>query len=412
MVGDKLKKNKVVIIYSTIELVNGNSAGSARTMNYARALSSSCDVIILTFIRLKNISNENLIEIEPGIYTCGNKAKNNKFISKLFYYINIIYFLKSIVKLLTEVGDSKQKALLFYPTVEVFIDYMTVAYIIKYKKLSVVYESNEVRKYSTDFEINPLSYNSKFQRIKYGYSEKLTRYFSGLICISTNIENYFIKYNHNIIRIPILSNINNIKKSEVCKFQSGDIFKMRFFGSVSYYKENLNEFLQCLKILKIKNNSLKFVVEFYGPIDNISSEKLNASIVELQLDEQVFYRGKLNQREVNENMQKCHLLVIPRGESLQNHYGFSTKLSEYLSSGVPCFVTDVSDNALYIKDDVNGFIVEPNNIYAFVQKLSYIIFNYNDIVENITKNSFITVKDHFLYSNYSKQLDNFLCSKN
>jgi len=412
MVGDRLNKNKVVIIYSTIELVNGNSAGSARTMNYARALSSSCDVILLTFIRLKNISIENLIEIEPGIYTCGNKAKSNKIVSKLFYYIKIIYFLKSIVKLLKALGDFKQKSLLFYPTVEVFIDYMTVAYIIKYKKFNVVYESNEVRKYSTDFEINSSSYNSKFHRIKYDYSEKLTRYFSGLICISTNIENYFIKYNHNIIRIPILSNLDNIKKVEVVKFQNGDFFKMRFFGSINYYKENLNEFLQSLKMLKTKNISHKFIVEFYGSIDNISSEKLKASILELQLEEQVFYRGKLNQEEVIENMQKCHLLVLPRGASLQNHYGFSTKLSEYLASGVPCFVTDVSDNAIYIKDDVNGFIVEPNNIYAFVQKLSYIINNYNDIVENITYNSFKTVEDHFLYSNYSKQLENFLCSKN
>jgi len=409
MVGSKLNSNNVVLIYSTIELVNGNSAGSARVMNYARALSSSCDVVLLTFLRLKNISLKNLIEIEPGIYTVGYIINSNKIVSKLFYCIRIFYFLKSIVSLLEEFGNLKNKTLLFYPSTKVFIDYMTLVYLIKYKKFRIIYEANEIRKYSADFEINSFNFNLKLQKLMYGQSEKLTKYFSGLICISTNIEKYFKKFNSNTIRIPILSNLN-IKEYKEIIYQKNEIFRIGFFGSVSICKENLLLFLRSLAELKEIKPNLKFIVEFYGPIDLETNNKLPKLILNLGLHNIVFYKGQVKQINVISLMRNFHLLVLPRGANLQNHYGFSTKLSEYLVSGTPCLVTNVSDNALYINDNDNGFIVEPDNLKAFSNKLIFIIENYNSFHKKMVKSSFMTVEKHFQYTNYSNILSQFICS--
>lgn len=410
MVGDSIINKNLIVIYSTIELVNGNSAGSARVMNYARALSESCDVILVSFKRLRNISIDNLIEIEPNIYTVGQKLKSNKFTSKLFYYFRIFYFLIRINKLLKSIDDSKSKTLLFYPTVEVFVDYISVAYLIKYKRLKIIYEANEVRKYSSDLEKNPNGIKSRYLKIKYSCSEKLTKYFKGIICISTGIEKYFRKYNSNTIVIPILSNLTFKIGEKELSYKTSDIFRIGFFGSISFNKENLQLFLETLHDLKKTRPNLNFVVEFYGSIDKVNKSKLYSSISKLELDKNIYYKGQVLQKNVISLMKHFHLLVLPRGNTLQNHYGFSTKLSEYLQSGTPCLVTNVSDNALYIVDNKNGFIVEPDDKHAMLNKLIFIMENYETYCNKIVNYSLLTVKRYFYYKNYSTILKNYLCS--
>jgi len=105
------------------------------------------------------------------------------------------------------------------------------------------------------------------------------------------------------------------------------------------------------------------------------------------------------------------LLIIPRPLNLQTKYGFSTKLSEYLISGVPVLVTNVSDNSLYIKDGYNGFIVEPGNYKKMGEKILYVISNYNKLKKTISMNAYQTAKEYFNYSNYSKDIFNFIFSK-
>ncbi len=409
MVGDKIDKKKIIIIYSTIELVNGNRAGSARVMNYARALSENCNVVLVTFKRPLNISNNYLDKIENGIFTVGKKSSNNKLIKKLFYAFSVLKFLIKINSLSKKLVNEKVKiTFLLYPTTEVLIDFLTVLYFIKIRKYKVFYEVNEVRKYSSNLFTKPYNFFNLYQRIKYSISEKLTKYFAGLICISTNIEKYFKKYNANTLRIPILSNTNKENIIVKNKFKKGAVFKIGFFGSVSYKKENLELFLYSLDSFKNKSPTIKFIVEFYGPIDNYTEVMLKLKTKELNLSKNVFYKGKLKQYKVLTVMKNFHLLVLPRGNNLQNQYGFSTKLSEYLMSGIPCLVTDVSDNAIYIQDNYNGFIVPPDNLDAFVQKLEYIILHYNTF-ENIGNNAIKTVKEHFYHLNYSNDLFKFLC---
>lgn len=80
-----------------------------------------------------------------------------------------------------------------------------------------------------------------------------------------------------------------------------------------------------------------------------------------------------------------------------------------MTSGVPFLVTDVSDNALFIKDGYNGFIVQADNIKIMSDKLLQIIENYNSYLPQIILNSKETVKEKLLFKNYSDQLENFLC---
>jgi len=99
-----------------------------------------------------------------------------------------------------------------------------------------------------------------------------------------------------------------------------------------------------------------------------------------------------------------HLLILPRPLTRQTKFGFSTKLSEYLISGIPVLVTDVSDNSAYIKDNYNGFVIPPGSEILMENKILEIMENYNENARRIAGNAFLTVREYFDYKLYTKPL--------
>ena len=102
-----------------------------------------------------------------------------------------------------------------------------------------------------------------------------------------------------------------------------------------------------------------------------------------------------------------NLLILPRPLNTQTNFGFSTKLAEYLISGVPVLVTDVSDNKIYIKDGFNGFMVDEISATGFEKKLIDIVGNYEVEKHIVSKEAFNTAKNHFDYRLYKDILTNF-----
>ncbi len=102
---------------------------------------------------------------------------------------------------------------------------------------------------------------------------------------------------------------------------------------------------------------------------------------------------------------------MPRGYSIQNKYGFSTKLSDYLNHQKLVLVTDISDNKMYIDDGVNGFIVPPDNPELMYKKLIYIVENLEAVERTVLPNVLSTSINQFHYKNYGTVLRNFLLKK-
>lgn len=160
---------------------------------------------------------------------------------------------------------------------------------------------------------------------------------------------------------------------------------------------------------RLKSKYKNFELHLYGPINKDTKKLLLNDIPEkFGIKDNVFYHGFVDQKNIINEMRKYNLLILPRPLNMQTHFGFSTKLSEYMVSGVPVLVTDVSDNGLYIKDGYNGFIVKPGDAKIMANKILYIIDKYKQLVELIGMNALVTAKNNFFYANYSKSLVEFL----
>ncbi len=409
-------KNKPtsIIIISTIALYNGNSAGSSRMSKFADAIAMYGTAYLFSFIPKCKIKPTDIIQVKKNIFVNKCQTKNNIF-TKLFYPVYLLDFLISIVKYFDQ--EKSNYVFYLYPSTKPLLDLFVVIYLIWIKGKTVFYEANEIRRFIPQLQkrVNiikhPIAYINKYRSlIKYSLSEKLTQYFSGLVCISTNIEEYLKKYNHNTIRIPILTEYHEPKNQLSLNYNINEPFKICFGGMVSVKKENLLLFIDALSRVNSKYPNFQFTL--YGQVKNEDHQILLKRAKEHNISEKIVFMNKVSQKDLVNIYREHYLLVLPRGYNLQNHYGFSTKITEYLESGVPCLVTNVSDNGLFIKDHVNGFIVEPDNPDAMAEKIIQIIFSYNEIAGSISNNALDTVRNKLNYRVHAEKLYNFLTEKN
>jgi|GEM_PF-899658 len=406
---------KHLFILSELMLSGGTDAGSARMRNAARAFAAEGVKVYLCSIKMsKRIGVDTLKEIHPNIYLVGAEGNNNpsdfrKRMTMIFNIFVAANYVRQIFKLSAQMKG--EKAFYVYPQPAVSLDVVSIVYGKFIKKFRIYADINEwrlgilkLRKYPRQIFIKMYRmYRFSIHFLKYHLSERLTKYYDGLVVISTNIESYFKKYNRNLLRIPILSNTSDVPFRESPSFVQGDTFSMCFTGMISKEKEGFDVLYKALSVVKRAFSS--FELNLYGPVSKREKGHLLEDLPsKYGIRENIFHHGVVPHEDVVAAMQKSHLLIMARPLNSQTKYGFSTKLAEYLVSGVPVLITDVSDNALYIKDGENGFVVEPGNPDQLADKIVSIISNYARLKDVIGKNAYRTAQRCFDYSNYSKSL--------
>ena len=386
-------------IFSNIDF-SKKSASATRMGYYAKALSSDVNKVYFLSCSKNKISDEDFIEVETNVFRL-------KKIQSTTGPISTFKFLKRMNSFASKnIGEN---IFFLYPYPLVFLEVLSILYLKYYRKNPLYSEFNEIRKYSSSFHA-PIS----LKKIKYSFKkivfkttfsliEPLLCFFDGLVCISSNIEAYAHKFNKNTLRIPILTDPDRAIENPLEKFQTKSTFNIGFSGSIAPSKENLADFINVLDTLIESGYKISF--NLCGHIAKSYEKELLQKIKESGY---INYFGNLNETELSAFLSSQDLLVIPRGYTKQNNYGFSTKLSDYLNHEKVILVTDISDNALYIKDGNNGFIVPANNNEAMSEKLKYIIENFKTFEKRIVDSAYETSKKMFHYSNFKNELEVFL----
>lgn len=386
-------------IYSNCDY-SVKSAATTRMLYYAKALADTENRVYMVSCCSDKLIQDKFLEIEPNIFVLEKKKLTDKYFSIISFLVVLNNFSKS---------KEGENTFILDPYSYFFIQVMSVFYMIIMKKHKVYYELNEVVKYSSYFH-DPIS----LRRIKYSLKKMLYRpifkiadalmsYYAGLICISTNIEAYGKRYNKNTLIIPILTDpeikINTSQK----KYAKIGFFNIGFSGSIVPSKENLLEFVEVVN--KLQENGYMIAFNLCG---TISKRDHLALIGNGDMENTIKYYGNLDERELSAFLSQQNLLVIPRGFTLQNNFGFSTKLSDYLNHKKVVLVTDISDNGLYIQNGVNGFVVPPDNMKKMYEMLIYIMKNFDDFEESIIANAYQTSKNKLDHRLYKEKLSAFL----
>lgn len=394
-----------VFIISTAKIIKGNSAGSQRVLNIAKSLAvGGVNVFLCSYNDIFKGPLENTDYHQGIIHLHSSADKKNDFLHMLEYLRSVNKFIET---------RKSEKSLYLYPTTFIAKDFMYLFYFKIIRRYKLYCDINELRATNVFSSVPPPGNIRRtffflklvYEYITYKLSEIQVLLYDGIVVISSSLERYFSKFTKEIIRIPILCDAAKIRDERTAIRYDGSVFKICFAGFILSKKEGFEILYGALSNINRKKN-----VELYLYGTLIENEKyiLKHLTEKFHLRGKIFYMGNFEPDKLPDELSKYHLLIIPRPSLPQTRYGFSTKLSEYLVSGVPVMVTDVSDNSIYIKNNYNGYIVPPGSVAAMTDKILNIIEDYNQTSNAIVKNAYLTARERLDYHLYTGDFINFL----
>lgn len=395
---------KEVFIISSGQVVKGKTAGSQRVINIAKSLAEGNINVFICSLTQINRNPVDSIELYPGIHFL--QSRNNKVNS----FSHLSGFLGSVNRFIK--GRNSESVIYLYPTTFILKDFIYLLYFKMFRRYKFYCDINELRVTNAFLSVpsgNILLKVYFYIRFIYYYipfklNEIQVPFYNGIVVISSNLERYFSRYTQRIIKVPILCDVSKIPDILPAIHYDGSTFKICFAGFINCDKEGFDTLFEALYEINRKKNVELYL---YGILIDKDRDILNHLTEKYMLRNKVFYMGNIDPDDLSREFSNYNLLILPRPLIPQAKYGFSTKLSEYLISGVPVLITDVSDNAIYIKDNYNGYIVSPGSLPELVNKILEVIENYNNSSLTIAANACQTAREHFDYKLYTKAFTNF-----
>ena len=355
--------------------------------NYARALASvGIDVYLIS--ASLSLSKDVFIEVEPHIFACKGSYKTRKGRDVAF----ALGVAKKLRAFINSIGD--QVSILNYPTTGSLV--FDIVLLLFCRKHRLYCEVNEVRRYASEMK-------ETLSRKLYNFILELTyRWYDGVVFISSNIHKYATSIVKKSIVIPILSDCS----SPFAPSRGIDTCDIVFVGTISFEKENLMELLEGFSLYC--NTNPEITLALYGFISEEDKKKLNGFIGLSGVNDRIKYLGPIEHSMVATVLSSAGALVLPRTNNKQNYYGFSTKLSEYATSGAPIILTDTGVVSSFFKDGQNCLMCDGYDRLAFYKKFKE--WGEMSISEKtyLAKNAYQTAKSCFDYHNYAKALAVFL----
>ena len=380
-----------IAIVSETRFTGSNNAVSARVWNYAQTLRMAGESVFLLSYGDYCRGGE-LSELSKSIFSYG--TGNQETSSKRFF-----------ASLSTLVKSESIKAILFYPTPNPSFEIFFLLWKKQTRFSNVFCEINEVRRFEH-------SYSSTFslpKRLLYNLvtkaSEGFTRHYKGLVCISNTIKQYFLKYNSNAIVIPILSDIPNTLPP-TGPIEDRHVTRFVFTGTVAIEKENLIELVRGFSLFDKEYKEWEFLL--YGRIPYSNRKELDVLLREYRLTEKIRLMGEIDHSSIPGVLSEADCLILPRCNTQQNYYGFSTKLSEYAVSGTPIILTDTGVVFNYFQDGNDCLKVAGYDAEGFYEQLKRFISMSKENRNMIAQNAYKTAKLNFDWRLYSECLHNFL----
>lgn len=227
----------------------------------------------------------------------------------------------------------------------------------------------------------------------------------GYISISETLSRYFC----NFANKPtfILSSITDVSRfiNSVNSRDNEHNTYLCYMGNMELAKDDVDNIINAFALIATKYPQL--TLRLYGNPNSHDKRVLEGLAIKHHLTNRVLFMGKACFEEVPYILCNAKLLVSSQPNTVRASGGFPTKLGEYLASGVPSLLTDVGENAKYVKDGVHVFFVEPQNVSLYAKKMEYILDNY-PLAKSVSRNGQQYLIDNFSNTKKGMELFNFV----
>lgn len=204
-----------------------------------------------------------------------------------------------------------------------------------------------------------------------------SRYMNGLYCkadgiiaISRLLEKHYQERGVNTIRIPTILDVEN----SPYRIERNDNQKkvVVYTGSPGKSKEYLRPMIEVLATSKVLREKIEFHI--YGPSEKVVLENIDGAHSLLDKAKgAVFIHGRVPQEQIQEILLNADYQIFLRPSRQSSNAGFPTKLGESMAVGTPIISNKTGDISLYVKDGINGFLLEDTSDVTVYEKMIEIL---------------------------------------
>ncbi len=278
------------------------------------------------------------------------------------------------------------------------LNYENIIVILIAKLLGYKIVFDIVEDYSAGYEAK--SFKSKMRIISNIYFEKLINIFSdAVIVISYHLQKKYTKLLNKgkpILNIPVSVKINEMKRNG----GFGNVIRFVYSGTFGD-KDGLPLLFTAFNNINRKYPNTELLLTGSG-------KKLK-SVLDSINNNNIRYIGYMTDNDFYAFLNQPAVLCVIRTGSRFSNAGFPFKLAEFLSTGNPVIVSNVSDVSLYLDNRLDAFVVEPDRLNDLVNSMEYIINN-PDKAFFIGKKGFEKAQKYFNNQINGKSLESFLLS--
>ncbi len=222
----------------------------------------------------------------------------------------------------------------------------------------------------------------------------------GMICISNYLTKYYNSTGLPILYLPPLIDIHQAKWHQPI-VKNHDVVKLVYAGSPGSSKDRLDLIMKALDgIVPDLDKCIKF------DIIGITQEQYKNTWNDDKVYSFANFHGRIPHLEVIKYLLEADFQIFLRPDTLPNRAGFPTKFVETItSSTLP--ITNLSSNLSdYLRDGVNGFVVESLEFKSIQNAFNYALKVACDgTIDNLQEN---IKRDLFDYRHYRNEMFGFL----
>jgi len=347
-----------LIFVSSGQYPDGGAA-SNRHLAYAKGLVELGHKIV--FILLKEQESKDIDLIEDGIkFICVAEKRKNKLsrIKKFQSFFNVISKAKQVINSMLK-EDKTSSLVLLDTSISILIPLINKA---KKSGMKVFHERSEY----------PFIYGGKTILGKldlYIYLKYVLQRFDGIYVINNALKKYFADWTKNKIEVIVINMIVDPARFEIKKTTNITALKtITYCGSLEIDKDGIPVLIEAFSLLA---NEFPYVsLQLIGSSGSQTAKQdLLLLVQKLGIENRVRIIGPYKRDEIPKILTDSDILVLSRPNNKQAEGGFPTKLGEYLATGNPVVITNVGEIDRFLKDGLNAFIAEPDNIGEFSNKL-------------------------------------------
>lgn len=194
---------------------------------------------------------------------------------------------------------------------------------------------------------------------------KLLSNVEGMITCTEALRDYYLKFLSKSARIHVSNVIVDVNEFQRTK----DIEKkISYCGDWGNHKDGVDILIKSFALFRQKHSD--YILELIGGSTPEVESELHQLALNLGVENSIRYVGRVPHNLIPEYLCSADVLALARPANKQAEGGFPSKVAEYLATGRPIVLTNVGELHLYLKDNENCFMSEPDSVECFAQKLN------------------------------------------